>query len=60
MSNMVSHQTNLNQNKVKNQQTQSTYDSGSWNWTQATLVEGGCFLRSANPALNKKKKKNCF
>ena len=36
--------------RVENQQTQSTYDTGSRNRTRATLVEGKCSHHYANPA----------
>ena len=36
--------------RVENQQTQSTYDTGCGNRTQATLVEGKCSHHYANPA----------
>ena len=39
------------QNRVENQQTQSTYDSGSGNLTRVTLVEGECSHHCADPAL---------
>ena len=39
------------QNRVENQQTQSTYEGGSGNRTRFILVEGDCSLLFANPAL---------
>ena len=36
--------------RVENQQTQSTYDTGCGNRTQATLVEGKYSHHYANPA----------
>ena len=36
--------------KVENQQTQPTYDAGSWNRTRDTLVEGERCHHCANPA----------
>ena len=45
-------QRKTSQERVENQQTQSTYDSGSRNRTRATLVEGECSHLCANPALN--------
>ena len=38
------------QSRIENQQTQSTYEAGSGNRTQDTLVEGKCSHRCANPA----------
>ena len=39
------------QNRVENQQTQSTYDGRSGNGTWAILVEGRCSHHCTNPAL---------
>ena len=39
------------QKRVENQQTQATYDGGSRNRTQTTLVQGECSHHRTNPAL---------